>query len=600
MTTQADYFNVSIAGMPADPLLMADIRRIVVDTTMHMPSMCEIYIADEPLPAGVAMKWADTPRFVLGMPVTVTAGVVMPDALPVSLVPVPLFNGEIAAIDMQYNADGSVVLVVRAYDKTHRLHRGRKTKTFLMMPDNLIIQQVTASAGVMGVVMPTGGPNQYVVQNNQTDMEFIRQRAALNGMDVMVDALGILQVKKIGTPSGVPAMLSWGENLISFEPRMSAVKMSSTAQAMGWDPLLKMPAIGVMVPLPVMAQGTTDLDATLAMGVFGVAQDVVNDQPVDMDSAMLLATARASASAMNFTTASGTCLGHPLVRAGNMILVSGVGIKFAGNYWVTSARHVFDPDSGYLTHFEIDGSEPQTFSKLVGKDDARDGRIQGVVVGIVTNNMDPLQQGRVKVLYPWMSGGVPAESDWARVISAGAGMMRGIEFIPEVGDEVMLTFEHGDPNRPYVLGGVWGTTAPMPVGTAQAVIAGKVVKRVIRSSLGHTITLDDTPGASKIEIVDLTMMNKITITAAPPEIKIETGAGKVSVNAPLGIAMMTQGNFEVNCANFKVTALANAEIMATAQLNLQGTAAANLKTAAGSVAIAGPAVNINNGALEVI
>lgn len=599
MTTQADYFNLSIAGVPADPLLMADIRRIVVDTTMHMPSMCEIHIADDFLPAAVAMKWADTPRFVIGMPITLTAGIVMPDALPVSLVPIPLFNGEITAIDMQYNADGSAVLIVRAYDKTHRLHRGRKTKTFLMQPDNLIIQQVAAAAGVLGVVMPTGGPNQYVLQNNQTDMEFIRQRAALNGMDVMVDSLGILQVKKVGLPSGVPATLDWGDNLISFEPRISSMKMKTVAQAMGWDPLLKIPAVGVMAPVPATAQGTTELDATLSMGVFGVAQDVVNDQPVDMDSAMLLATARANAAMMNFTTASGVCLGHPLVRAGNMIIISGVGIKFAGNYWVTSARHVFDPDSGYTTQFDIDGSEPETFHSLVNDDEARNGRIQGVVVGIVTNNMDPMQQGRVKVLYPWIGGMMPIESDWARVISAGAGMLRGIEFIPEVGDEVLLTFEHGDPNRPYVLGGVWGSTAPMPVGTAQAVIGGKVVKRVIRSSLGHMITLDDTPGAMNITIQDSSMTNKIVITTAPtPGISIET-TGQVAIKAAQGIDLQTPVDVQIQCTNFKVTAAANAEIMATASLNLQGASMANLKGGMASIAMAGPSTNINNGALEV-
>ena len=63
MTVQADYFNLVIAGVPADPLLMADILRIVVDTTMHMPSMCEVHLADDYLPTGLAMKWADTPRF---------------------------------------------------------------------------------------------------------------------------------------------------------------------------------------------------------------------------------------------------------------------------------------------------------------------------------------------------------------------------------------------------------------------------------------------------------------------------------------------------------------------------------------------------------
>jgi phage protein D/phage baseplate assembly protein gpV len=614
MTLQADYFNLTI-GAPADPILLSDIRRIIVDTSMHMPSMCEIHIADEYLPTGLAMKWADTPRFVLGMPVSLTAGIVTPDATPLSLAPVPLFSGEIVAIDMRYNGDGTATLIVRAYDKTHRLHRGRKTKTFLMMPDNLIIQTVTAAAGVIGVVSPTGGPNQYVLQNNQTDMEFIRQRAALNGMDVMVDALGVLQVKKIGLPSGLPAALIWGENLISFEPRLSGVKMSSTAQAMGWDPLLKIPAVGVMVPIPAVAQGTTDLDATLAMGVFGVAQDVVNDQPVDMDSAMVLATARASASVLNFTTASGTCLGNPMVRAGNQIGISGVGVKFAGNYYVTSARHIFDPDGGYTTQFDIDGSEPQTFHRLLSDEETRDGRIQGVVVGIVTNNMDPQQQGRVKVLFPWMSGGVPAESDWARVISAGAGIMRGIEFIPEIGDEVLVTFEHGDPNRPYVVGGVWGTTAPMPVGTAQAVIAGKVVKRIIRSSIGHTITLDDTPGAMNITIQDSSMTNKVVITTAPtPGISIET-AGQVAIKAAQGIDLQTPADVQIQCASFKVKAASTAEItaaggakvttpskfevMAGQQLNMQGGLAVNLKGGLSTIAMAGLSVNVNNGALEV-
>lgn len=599
MTTQADYFNLAIAGMPADPLLMADILRIVVDTTMHMPSMCEVHIADDYLPTGLAMKWADTPRFMIGMPLTLTAGIVAPDALPTALVPLPLFNGEIVALDMHYNADGSAMLIVRAYDKTHRLHRSRKTQTFLMMPDNLIIQQITTTAGVVGVVSPTGGPNTYVLQNNQTDMEFIRQRAALNGMDVMVDALGILQVKKIGLPSGLPAALIWGENLISFEPRMSAVKMKSVAQAYGWDPLLHMPAVGVMAPVPVVAQGTTDVDATLAMGVFGLSQDVVNDQPVDMDSAMLLATARASAAALNFTTATGVCLGNPSVRAGNQIGISGVGVKFAGNYYVTSARHVFDPDSGYTTHFEIDGNEPQTFQKLLNDEESRNGRIQGVVVGIVSNNMDPLQQGRVKVLYPWIGGMLPIESDWARVVSPGAGLMRGVEFIPEVGDEVMLTFEHGDPSRPYVLGGVWSSTATPPEPTTTAVIGGKVVKRVIRSSLGYAITLDDTPGAANITIEDPTQANKIAITATPLGINIET-VGQIAIKGAQGIDIQTPADVQIQCTNFKITAAANAEIMATAQLNLQGTAATNVKAGAASIAMAGPSVNVNNGALEIM
>ena len=95
-----------------------------------------------------------------------------------------------------------------------------------------------------------------------------------------------------------------------------------------------------------------------------------------------------------------------------------------------------------------------------------DNTIHGVVIGLVTNNNDPQNLGRVKVMFPWLSDNL--ESDWFRVASPMAGAGRGIMFMPEVDDEVLVAFEHGNPQRGIVVGSLWNgkDKTPIPVGDA--------------------------------------------------------------------------------------------------------------------------------------
>lgn len=80
-------------------------------------------------------------------------------------------------------------------------------------------------------------------------------------------------------------------------------------------------------------------------------------------------------------------------------------------------------------------------------------RLYGVVIGIVTNNEDPANLGRVKVKFPWLSD--DNESDWARVAVLMAGESRGTWFPPQIDDEVLVAFQHGDIRFPIVLGALW-------------------------------------------------------------------------------------------------------------------------------------------------
>jgi uncharacterized protein involved in type VI secretion and phage assembly len=146
------------------------------------------------------------------------------------------------------------------------------------------------------------------------------------------------------------------------------------------------------------------------------------------------------------------------------------------------------------------------------------GRFFGVVVGIVTNNQDSGGMARVRVKFPWLSD--DNESWWARIAVPMGGNGRGTYFLPEVDDEVLVAFEHGDVRSPYVIGALWNGKDAPPTTNSD----GQNNIRVIHSRSGHLIRLDDTNGNEKIEVIDKTGGNKIT--TAPMMIKGAT----VSIN----------------------------------------------------------------------
>ena len=144
------------------------------------------------------------------------------------------------------------------------------------------------------------------------------------------------------------------------------------------------------------------------------------------------------------------------------------------------------------------------FSQLMAPSEA-ESRFYGVALGVVTNNKDPDKLGRVKVKLPWMDE--QAESYWARIVSPMAGKERGFFFLPEVDDEVLVAFEHGDPEHPFVMGALWNGKDKPPLDNAD----GKNDVRVIKSRSGHVIRLTDKQGEEKIEIVDKSTKNSIVI-----------------------------------------------------------------------------------------
>jgi len=214
------------------------------------------------------------------------------------------------------------------------------------------------------------------------------------------------------------------------------------------------------------------------------------------------------------------------------------------------------------------------------------GRFYGVTIGVVTNNKDPDGLGRVKVKLPWLSEQV--ESYWARLLTPMAGNGRGFYFLPEVDDEVLVAFEHGVVEFPYILGALWNGKDKPPGSNRD----GKNNLRTIKSRSGHVITFDDTTNAEKIIIRDKTTKNEIVIDSKSNALTIRA-EGDLLIEAKGKISLKSSnGDVAIEGKNLSLQAKQNCEVKANTNATVQAAAQLALKGRAG--------VKVNDGALEVV
>jgi uncharacterized protein involved in type VI secretion and phage assembly len=209
--------------------------------------------------------------------------------------------------------------------------------------------------------------------------------------------------------------------------------------------------------------------------------------------------------------------------------------------------------------------------------------LYGVMPAIVTNNTDPEMLGRIRVKFPWMPD-ENLDSAWARLAMPGAGPERGLFFVPEVNDEVLVAFEQGNPNAPYIVGALWNKKdKPPKAPSGVAIAANKVNQRIVRSRTGHVIVLDDTQGQEKITIQDKTGKNSIEIDSTKNSMAITTQGdltidvgGKLTIKSKLDFIMQGQAKGEIKAqTNLDMQAQTGASLKAgQSQLDLQAAGAA--------------------------
>lgn len=513
---------VKIDGVQMPPAFSADLWRLEVDSNLFLPDMCTLELHDDEL------AWIDDSRFQVGKALQVSIGGEGEDAQAV-------FNGEVAAIEARFSDDAASMTVVRAYDRAHRLHRNQKTRSWNDIKDSDIVSAIAGEHGLQAETSATTLTYPYVLCDNKTDYEFVSELARRNGFAFTVDDRKLCFKKP--DDLGYPAVaLHWGDTLLEFRPVLSVASQPAELTVRGWDPKTKRAVVGQQTSSTFESAkiGAGTAGHALAQSAFGKASVTVADYPVATQSeADTLARGLLTGLWSSDVKGDGRALGHPDIRPGCRVQLTGIGTRFGGDYYVTKARHVVDA-SGYLTEFSTAGLTADTTSdRITGGTGARVTSHQevtrGLAIAIVTNNQDPEKLGRVKLKFPWLDEAT--ESTWAPVASTDAGNKRGFMFVPEVNDEVLVGFLHGDAAQPFILGGLWNGKDVPPEGSDQVVSNGAVNQRIIASRSGHKVTFDDTSGSEKISIVDKTGNNKITIdSSSPGKIQVEC-SGDVEITA---------------------------------------------------------------------
>ena len=507
---------LKVGGSNVSEEIMDSVVSIEVDDSLLLPDMFSIHMRDSDF------SLTDSKDFEPGNPVEISARGESGS--------VKLLQGEITALEPEFGQTAGPSLVVRGYDKSHRLHRARQTKTYIQEKDSDIVSKIARECGLKAEVDNTREVHEYVCQDNQTDMEFLQQRAQRIGYQMYVEDDKLYFKQAPQSEPEVPE-LEWGQNLLELQARLTTAQQVTEVNVRGWDPKTKKEIIGKATsPQDTPQVGESRTGGATAKKAFNIeSQEIVTDRPVATQAeADAMAQSICDELGNAFIQAEGICQGNPAVHAGTIVELKGVGNRFSGRYRITHAVHRYD-DSGYTTRFTISGRRANTLGTLLAP---KNSKGSNPVIGIVTNNQDPEEWGRVKVRFPTLPGN--EESDWARLVSPMAGAERGFEFIPEVNDEVVVAFEHGDFNRPFVLGSLWNGQDKPPEAISSIVnSSGKVDKRIIRSRTGHTITLDDTDGGGKVSIVDQTgnnlleidSANKTITTKSDDKVEIQTKSG---------------------------------------------------------------------------
>lgn len=211
--------------------------------------------------------------------------------------------------------------------------------------------------------------------------------------------------------------------------------------------------------------------------------------------------------------------------------------------------------------------------------------INGVLIGIVTDNKDPEKLGRVKVKYPLLNQML--ESDWVRRVSFMTGNGYGGYFLPEVGDEVLLSFQFGDINHPFVVGALWNGVDKPP----QTNDDGQNNIREIRSRSGHVIRLNDKKGEETIEIIDKAAENKVIISTKDNTITIQA-AKDINLKAPQGTVSIEGRDVAITAQSSLKAEGATVNIKASSSLQVDAGAGANIKSG-GMMNIKGTVINLN-------
>jgi phage protein D len=336
-------FDIKINGSPLSLNAKMNVISIVVDEDVNLPSMFVLEFAGLNDQKQEIELLDDQNLLAIGNVVQVKLG--YKDAL------VPLIAGEITSLEPEFYFSRPPRLIVRGYNRLHRLQRGRKTRTFLQNKDSDIASQIASEAGLTISTEDSQVTHDYLLQANQTDWEFLKARAHLINYEIFVEDKTLF-FRPVGNAETAILTLTSQEHLLEFYPRLSAMGQVSEVAVQGWDVKEKKEILSTAQSLKSIMDKKNS-GVAVSQRAFGNAMETVSDRPIIAQAeADQIAKAVLENTALNFITGEGICWGYTNLRAGKVIEIAGIGKRFSGSYYVTATSHRYGT-RGYYTYFNV-------------------------------------------------------------------------------------------------------------------------------------------------------------------------------------------------------------------------------------------------------
>lgn len=217
-------------------------------------------------------------------------------------------------------------------------------------------------------------------------------------------------------------------------------------------------------------------------------------------------------------------------------------------------------------------------------DEAKE-RFYGVAVGKVINVVDPLMLGRVQVQIPFIDS--LDLSPWARIAQPMAGISHGFYFVPNIDDEVLIAFEQGDVNAPYIIGSLWNSMAPPPLPSPLPQI------RAIRTLAGNQIVFTEAPPS-------VTIQTAPTAAEALPTPPSPAGPHHTLMLSSAGVQMMSPIGVQIVSAAGTVSITVGSNVISVTPAGITINGSPNLTlSATGVMNLTAPTINITGGLVKI-
>ena len=453
----------------------------------------------------------------------------------------PIFVGVVTNVQLHREGSDFGCIIVSGYSATYRMETAHSCYSWNDTTIGNVVKKLCAEAKVQLELNPAYKENKdYICQYEESDFDFIRRLAHQYQEWMYFDGTKLI----FGKPRKLadPIRLEYGTTLSSLDIGLQTLARSEQVFSYhsGADREMQR-----MTPDQAIGHDKLSGEAFRAsLGMFSKPARQHALPRVSNETELINYMGRkqaAETAETHYITAESQV---PTLRVGSVISlyssflerVGNISKESLGNFIIIEITHEVSQGSYYKNRFK---AIPATIKALPSPKVRMP--LAETQMATVLSNADPQGKGRVRVRMNWQTDGM--QTGWVRVMTPDGGSSsdvksnRGFVFIPEVGDQVLLGFRHGDPARPYVMGSLFNGT------TGGGGLEGNHMKSLTTRS-GHTIKLNDSLSSLGITIKDI----------KGNSIHIDSVGDDIIINAKRNITINAGETFTVNCKNANILA----------------------------------------------